>query len=440
MVASPAEKSSELVRSWKERYVRAGWWHSFEFPDGTRIDGACALDGLKDRIGRFPIPQDLRGKRALDIGTWDGWFAFELERRGAEVVAADTWDNPNFREAHARLNSRVEYLQADVFELSPDRHGRFDIVLFMGVLYHLKHPLLALERVCALSTDFVAVDSYILRDELLEGTRWADRPMMEFYETDEFGGQTDNWCAPNLACLTAMCRTAGFARVELRSVIDFSACLACYRRWEPPSENTPAPRLTAAYHDANFGINFRSSRDECATIFFDHPAETLSVDDVRPSVADFGARPLHVAKTENGWQTNFKVPPGLAPGWHDVAVRVGDGPPGSGRRIAIDLPAVAGEEFAITGLADGTDWTPNRLDASKGEILSCWIGGLPENADRNNLRIQAAGRRLEIVHMDPHSASPRQVNVRLPGGLSRGPATLVVELDGRRTESPFEIA
>lgn len=134
-----------FIRDWNSQRTEKGWWHSFELPDGTRIEGVNDLAGLKDRIEQFPIPNDLRGKRVLDIGTWDGWFAFEMERRGADVVAIDCWDNPLFREMHARLGSRVDYRQIDMYDLTPERVGRFDIVLFMGVLYHLKHPLLALE-------------------------------------------------------------------------------------------------------------------------------------------------------------------------------------------------------------------------------------------------------------------------------------------------------
>jgi len=66
------------VRIWKEEFESAGWWHSFELPDGSVIEGKCNLGGLKERLARFPIPEDLTGKRVLDIGTWDGWFAFEL--------------------------------------------------------------------------------------------------------------------------------------------------------------------------------------------------------------------------------------------------------------------------------------------------------------------------------------------------------------------------
>src|SRR5579884_1587362 len=128
------------VQSWDEKRAKQGWWHSFELPDGSVIEGVCELQELKNRIAQFPIPEDLRGKRVLDIGAWDGWFTFEMERRGAEVVAIDVWDNPRFRHMHRVLGSRAAYLLLDVYDLDPDHIGRFDIVLFMGVLYHLKHP------------------------------------------------------------------------------------------------------------------------------------------------------------------------------------------------------------------------------------------------------------------------------------------------------------
>src|SRR5580700_1396292 len=243
--------------------AKLGFYHSIELPDGTVIPGAQSIEQQRWRIAQFPIPQDLRGKRVLDIGAWDGWFSFEMERRGAAVVAIDNWDNPRFHEAKAMLDSRVEYRQMDVYDLTPERLGRFEIVLFMGVLYHLKHPLLALERVCALTTEMAAVDSFILREEHWSGANVVERPVMEFYEADEFGGQTDNWVAPSLACLQAFCRTAGFARVELQSVLEYSACLACHRHWARPDDGAlEGPAVSVAVHNLNGGINFESSRDE----------------------------------------------------------------------------------------------------------------------------------------------------------------------------------
>src|SRR5579863_8757881 len=260
--APPADPFA-YVREWNRLREIKGWWHSFELPNGESLEGVSSLKIQKERIEAFNIPADLKGKRVLDIGTWDGWFAFEMERRGADVMAVDCWDNPRFREMHKALDSHVDYRRFDMYELTPERIGKFDIVLFMGVLYHLKHPLLALERVCALTTGFAAVESFILRDEHRPDAQVSQRTFMEFYETDELGGQTDNWCGPSLPCLSALCRTAGFARVELQNVFEFSASMACYRAWQPPGPAAPpGPELLAAYHNMNYGINFESRFDE----------------------------------------------------------------------------------------------------------------------------------------------------------------------------------
>src|SRR5579862_9608211 len=101
----------DYVKDWNAERSRKGWWHSFALPDGTEIKGVCTLEGLRHRLAQFPIGEDLRGKRALDIGCWDGWFSFELERRGAQVTAVDCWDNPRFREMHRIYGSKVEYRQ-----------------------------------------------------------------------------------------------------------------------------------------------------------------------------------------------------------------------------------------------------------------------------------------------------------------------------------------
>jgi tRNA (mo5U34)-methyltransferase len=429
MAVETEESRFELVRRWDKDRAERGWWHSFELPDGTLIQGVCGVASLKNRIEQFPIPQDLRGKRVLDIGAWDGWFSFEMERRGAEVLAVDNWNNPRFHQARAMLNSRVEYRQMDMYELTPERVGRFDIVLFMGVLYHLKHPLLALERVCALTTELAAVDSFILREEHRQGEKVDQRPVMEFYESNEFGGQTDNWVAPSLACLRAFCRTAGFARVELRTVLEHSACLACYRHWERPAAGAPdGPELVAASHNLNGGINFDSSRDELVSGWFRSTARELGLDDVRPEVGGYGVRPIHVAQSGDGeWHSNFKLPPGLQPGWHEVRLSVGGSRPGSARRIAVDVPLAAGD-IQIQSVSDGTTWAKSQLDLSRGDVLSLWVSGLPDNVDCNNLLVSLDGARLTVTYIEAAGEGARQLNVQAPKDLPVGPAAISVSV------------
>jgi len=424
----------DSIRHWRSQRTEKGWWHSFEMPDGTRIDGVNSLASLKDRIAQFPVPEDLRGKRVLDIGTWDGWFAFEMERRGAEVVAIDCWENPLFHEMHARLSSRVEYHQLDMFDLTPERIGRFDIVLFMGVLYHLKHPLLALERVCALTTDLACVDSFILREQHRPGDDLARRPVMEFYETNEMGGQTDNWVGPSLECLLAFCRTAGFARVELRNVIEHSACVACHRRWLPPAADAaPAPKLLGAFHYDNNGINFESHHDHYVAVWFERGSHTPTLDDVQPQVDGYGVRPLDLTQmSETRWQSNFRLPPGLAAGWRNVTMRLDGSLPSNPMPIAIDMPVVSGP-IEITSVCDARTYAANRLDLEQGRWIAVWVSGLPENADRHNLRVYLDGRRLKLTHVDPRGAGPRQVNAEVPTGTPRAKAHLGAAIGEQRS-------
>ncbi len=390
------------------------WWHSFEFPGGERVEGVRSADELRAHLARFSLPASLAGKRVLDIGAWDGWFSFEMERRGAEVTAVDCWDNPRFRYAHERLGSRVRYLIRDVYDLTPRELGHFDIVLFFGVLYHLKHPLLALERVCALSRDTVLVESQVLDSNLREA-RAAKRALMEFYETDELAGQTDNWNAPNARCLLAMCRAAGFAHARLENVADHRAYLTCRRAWDAPETSTPAPVLVKAVHNIDGGINFSASRDDYVSCWF---RGGYRREDVRPAVGEWGAVPISLEHAHDDlWQVNFKLPPGLDPGFHEVSVN------GSNRlRIAVDVAPAAGA-LAITGLCDGRSWEPGQV--RPGGVLSLWVAGLPENADVNNTRVLLGGRPCAVEYV-----SPPQINARVPPDFPPGESTVQVSAGG----------
>ena len=106
------------------------------------------------------------------------------------------------------------------------------IVLFFGVLYHLKHPVLGLEIVCSLATEVAIVETFVIEGD-------PEIPVMEFYETTELNGHMDNWVGPTVNCVLAMCRTAGFARVELLARDSTNVSVACFRKWEPPPVAPP---------------------------------------------------------------------------------------------------------------------------------------------------------------------------------------------------------
>jgi tRNA (mo5U34)-methyltransferase len=197
---------------------------------------------LRQRYADFGLPENLNGLRALDIGVWDGWFSFEMERHGASETAVDLVEVKNFLHSRERLRSNVTYLISDVYDLPGLNLDPFDYVLFLGVLYHLRHPLLALETVCSLTTETAVIDSFVIDGEERDHIT-TPLPYMEFYETDELGGNVDNWFGPTVDCLMALCRSAGFARVDYINTWHRHARVLCHRKWEaePATPTCPPP-------------------------------------------------------------------------------------------------------------------------------------------------------------------------------------------------------
>ena len=418
MLAMQSERTAPAVdflekrraQDFGEELRRTGWYHSIELPDGSITPGYLKLETLRERFAEFPLPADLSGKRILDIGTWDGWFAFEAERRGADVVAIDNVEQENFRWAHRALGSRVRYEIAEVYELREKRFEPFDYVLFLGVLYHLRHPLLALEMVCEATKEIAIVDSFIVEDD----NSRSPIPWMEFYEGTELSNQVDNWCGPTIPCLLAMCRAAGFARAELISVKDQHARVACYRRWEPAiaEAGVEAPVVTGvANARANdYGINFRTSKEEYMTAWFRSDEAGLRREDMRPEVSGLGS-PAVALNHYGGrdWHVSFALPRGLAPGWHEVRIRTARSGFSNVSRIAVDMPVVA-ERVELKAICDALTWRDGEVAiGADGSGYAClWIAGLAENCDRNNVRAYAGGRRLTTDFVSPGGAGSRR--------------------------------
>jgi tRNA (mo5U34)-methyltransferase len=178
------------------------WRHSIELAPGEVTPGR--LDARAAAASKVPLPQSLAGKRCLDAGTGDGFWAFEMERRGAaEVVAIDTGDRTAFDAAHAALRSTVERQELAVGDLDPTRLGHFDVVFAGSLLRRQRDPVLALERlrsVCAGTA--VIVDTV----ELLPSLRFPRTPVARLD-----GPESRGWWQPNRAALLRMIQSAGFA-------------------------------------------------------------------------------------------------------------------------------------------------------------------------------------------------------------------------------------
>ncbi len=201
-------------RSLAERAAAVSWWHG-----GMDLgDGVITQGGSMPAVNLLPtlmLPADLTGLSVLDVGTWDGYMAFECEKRGASrVVAVDSYvwryaptGRAGFDLAHEALGSKVQAAECEVLDLLPGNLGTFDIVLFLGVLYHMRHPLLALERVAAMTHDLLIAETHIITH--------SDRtPHMRFYPGNELNNDDSNWWGPNVACVEAMLRDVGFKTVE----------------------------------------------------------------------------------------------------------------------------------------------------------------------------------------------------------------------------------
>ena len=393
------------------------------------------------RISQFSFPENLTGKRVLDVGTWDGWFAMEMARRGADVVAVDRWENPRFYEIRDLLGIQVDYRNLSVYDLDPADLGTFDIVLFMGVLYHLKHPLLAFERVASVAKDVVAVESFVLTDKYRPGLGVEEHPLMEFYERNELGGQVDNWVAPTVPCLMALCRTAGFARVDLNMVHEYGAVVTCHRTWRPrPTPRpagAPAMRLLAAFHSDSGGVNFRaSSSDDYVTCRVSPEGGDMAPGEVFPEVGGYGVQPVFVGMAEGQWQVNFKLPPGLAPGWHDVRMHTSDRE-SNALQIAVDVPLTT-DGLEVLSAADAVSWEPLRASLRSG-FLAVWVKGLPRNADIANVRVDIAGRRQTPTFVGASGGDGvTQLNVALNPRTPPGEPMLQLRL-GAAEAPPFRI-
>lgn len=256
--------TQQFSRSDIERRVHelGHWFHNMDLggvqtaPDHFLGD----YPQIKWRGFAHSIPADLRGKSVLDIGCNAGFYSMEMKRRGADRVIGIDSDNGYL--AQARFAAEVKGLDIDFRQLSVYEVGalgeKFDLVLFMGVLYHLRHPLLALD----LLQEHVVGDLLVFQS-LMRGSPSAAQiapdypfsetaifddpafPRMYFIEND-YSHDCTNWWFPNRSCAEAMLRSAGFEILQQPEAEVFICRRTEIRLMEPnavyPTRRSPSAR------------------------------------------------------------------------------------------------------------------------------------------------------------------------------------------------------
>jgi len=240
--------SSATLSSIQEQIDRVPfWWHSIDI-GGVVTPGLVSMDRQQQMLRDIRLP-DLKGKSVLDIGTFDGFFAFEAERLGAtRVVALDhyvwerhmdkcvaRWQQCNargesvvlsefeqfidretlpgkaaFDTARRLLNSKVEPVVSDYMTMDLTALGQFDVVLYLGVLYHMADPLGALSLLAQVTKEVAIIETAAMHVPGCE-----DLSLCEFYPENQLNNDHSNWWAPNTMALTGLCRAAGFERIDV---------------------------------------------------------------------------------------------------------------------------------------------------------------------------------------------------------------------------------
>lgn len=227
--------TAELVR----RIKGVDWYHTFDFGNGVRTPGVFDHSPI---LHKYRLPERLDGRRVLDVATYDGFWAFEFERRGAREVLAMDLDCPadldwpprrlatateeekaqkfgqGFAIAKEQLGSSVRRVVCNVYDLKPETFGLFDIVHSGDLLLHLNSPVKALQNMARVCSDYALISDVYFPELDLFGSR----ALLEY----QGGRDLSSWWRISFRALQEMIRDAGFARVEVLSTFSYGYRIA----------------------------------------------------------------------------------------------------------------------------------------------------------------------------------------------------------------------
>jgi tRNA (mo5U34)-methyltransferase len=247
-----------------ERIEKLGpWFHRIELGGGvvTKTESAVGEPVEHPRPTwekvRACLPEDVSGKSVLDVGCNAGFYAVELKRRGAgRVVGVDSQRSLVRQAAFVRdvLGLDIEYRRASVYELDPRESGQFDIVLALGLIYHCKHLVLALERLYAVTRELLVLETAVYPPKRapnsfaydVGGLRPVLHPLAYVENPPEAKEAVYNWFLPGVESLRALLRNVGFDSAEVFPATHTDRAILACRKREPYPDSRSVAYLAAA--------------------------------------------------------------------------------------------------------------------------------------------------------------------------------------------------
>lgn len=169
------------------------------------ITGQIPLSAQEYKFKHLHLP-DLNNKLVLDIGSRSGWYSLQCAKLGAKVHAIDIiLESKDHIDLLNTLGYAIDFTLTNFLDWT----GHYDIVLFLGVLYHMKHPLLGLEKCFDLTEDLCVIESHVDDND-----KNGNQSYMRFIPDDSLNNDPSNWWAPSKQCIIDMCKTVGFSTVE----------------------------------------------------------------------------------------------------------------------------------------------------------------------------------------------------------------------------------
>lgn len=241
----PGLSTAEWIRHQVE--AEPYWFQKIEVLPGLYSRGWS--DPRTEKLPFYGLPEDLTGMRVLDIGCAEGFFSFEAEKRGArEVIGIDSFPDSirRFNIVKAARQSNATAFLMNVYDLEPKRLGTFDLLLFYGVFYHLKHPQYALERIRSVCTGRLLFQTHIHEEPSVKGIPWA-----RFYPHGIMSGKNQELFDPtvfwlfNSACCLAILDHVGFT--DLRIISTDPNPFVISSRVPDPSPGAPPDQAEAPW-------------------------------------------------------------------------------------------------------------------------------------------------------------------------------------------------